>query len=97
MGAIEPASWQDWHFSWKIGAMSFVNVTFFCGVWALAIAGRRSMVPAPASHRQFRGVSRPSIVCSFRSPNRSLRGKPRRSAVGQWASDEQIPCPAIAF
>jgi hypothetical protein len=25
MGAIDPGSWQDWHFAWNIGAMSLVN------------------------------------------------------------------------
>src|SRR5580704_4378016 len=27
IGAIESLRWQFWHFSWKIGAMSLVNVT----------------------------------------------------------------------
>src|SRR6476660_5837319 len=27
IGAIDPSLWQDSHFSWKIGATSFVNVT----------------------------------------------------------------------
>jgi hypothetical protein len=27
IGAIDPGSWQDWHFAWKIGATSFENVT----------------------------------------------------------------------
>jgi hypothetical protein len=27
IGAIEPFLWQSWHFSWKMGATSFVNVT----------------------------------------------------------------------
>ena len=27
IGAIEPGSWHDWHFAWKIGATSFENVT----------------------------------------------------------------------
>jgi hypothetical protein len=29
MGAIDPTRWQSWHFAWRIGATSFVNVTSF--------------------------------------------------------------------
>src|SRR5947207_1595341 len=28
MGAIPPARWQNWQCSWRIGAMSFSNVTW---------------------------------------------------------------------
>src|SRR5512142_610982 len=29
MGATDPARWQAWHFSWKIGATSLANVGVF--------------------------------------------------------------------
>jgi hypothetical protein len=45
IGAIEPGSWQDWHFAWKIGATSFENVTVRSAARAVPAAATQS-VPA---------------------------------------------------
>jgi hypothetical protein len=63
MGAMEPLRWQSWHFSWKIGTMSFVKVTV-CGTVSAAIAIPENVTTAPANARK----PRPKelfIACSF--------------------------------
>src|SRR5919109_4824928 len=47
IGAIESARWHASHFSWKIGATSFVNVgaDFAAAAWALAVNGRARTAP----------------------------------------------------
>jgi hypothetical protein len=42
IGAIDPGSWHDWHFAWKIGAMSFEKVTVFFAACADAAPGSAS-------------------------------------------------------
>src|SRR6516225_5968986 len=47
IGAIEPGSWHDWHFAWKIGATSFENVSVFkAPVWANTLGLPTSNAPA---------------------------------------------------
>src|SRR6185436_11867252 len=46
IGAIESVRWHASHFSWKIGAMSFVNVGF-AGTSAFAKAGEARLIATP--------------------------------------------------
>ena len=46
IGAIESGRWHASHFSWKIGAMSFVNVGVFGASAAAAAAGSISAAPS---------------------------------------------------
>src|SRR5262245_35185407 len=46
IGAIESGRWQASHFSWKIGAMSFVNVGVLGASAAPAVAGSISAAPS---------------------------------------------------
>src|SRR5262245_35639360 len=47
IGAIDSGRWHASHFSWKMGAMSFVNVgaDLAAAVWALAASGSASTAP----------------------------------------------------
>src|SRR5215831_2686940 len=52
IGAIEPARWHDSHFSWKIGATSFVKVVVFA--WGVSAAIAAPGIRKTATSARFR-------------------------------------------
>src|SRR6266852_1457913 len=78
MGASESGRWHASHFSWKIGAMSLVNVGVFAPSAAAATATAGEISAAPSAHAPiatFRAhpyVSRLMLVLPAYSTARSL-------------------------
>src|SRR6478735_966121 len=69
IGAIESGRWQASHFSWKIGAMSLLNVGLF-GTSANAAAGVTSAAPSASART---ALNLPSNMYEL------LRGRPPRT------------------
>src|SRR5438093_11139700 len=79
IGAIELGRWHDSHFSWKIGAMSFVKVVVFGVSAASAAAGTRRN--ATARFRTFIVIAR---SVSTRPPAGDVRCRDERSVYHFW-------------
>src|SRR5580765_1781821 len=77
IGAIELGRWHDSHFSWKMGAMSFVKVVALGVSAAIAAAGTSRSPPSAAArspvHRDVRFRTFMSIA---RSPFDKAGGRP---------------------
>src|ERR1700689_4654525 len=66
MGAMDPARWHSWHFSWKIGAMSLANVTgLFASGASAAMEKTGSTTRAPTANAAKRTFGFRQDLASF--------------------------------
>ena len=76
IGAIESGRWQASHFSWKIGAMSLVNVGAFAASAAAAIPGTPSAALSTHTPNAVRGACPDFSPIMFMLPQDSTAPSP---------------------